>query len=554
MKRIFTVFLIAAAAVAFAAFFVINWTDGEGASTGDSVRQAVVKRADMIVAVSATGAIVPRSEAKLSFDSPGKVSQVVVEVGDEVAADDELALLDDAQLAFQAEQARAALDAAQAQLRQLTDGARDEEVAISEANLDAAEATLAGAEANLREMKNSPDPYQVEAAQANLRTAQANLQLAMIQLEQITDGATSAEIAAAEAQVASAFVQQKVARDTHDQTMKCQTVTLPDGKKKEVCPALGTIEEQARFNLYAADEAYEAAQAQLDQILAGPTQAQIGTGNTNVAASEAQRDAAQAQLDQLLAGPSLEQLQAAQANVDALKAQRDAAQAQLDLLLSSPSASQMAAAQANVDQAQVALDRVLAELEKATLRAPFDGIVTEVNVKPAQLAPASLPAVTVVDNSEFWIEVNVDEIDVARIVEGQDVAISVDALPEVSITGRVERVAPAASQLGGVVVYKVTIVLDETDLPLRVGMSATADITTQELENVLLVPNWAIRIDRDTGHTFVNLLTSDQVQETEVTIGARGEDFSQVLSALNEGDIVVAGDVAGLRTLLERGD
>jgi HlyD family secretion protein len=130
----------------------------------------------------------------------------------------------------------------------------------------------------------------------------------------------------------------------------------------------------------------------------------------------------------------------------------------------------------------------------------------------------------------------------------------VDALPGMLITGRVKSVAPAASQIGGVVVYKVTIVLDETDLPLRVGMSATADITTQELENVLLVPNWAIRIDRDTGHTFVNLLLDDQVQETEVTIGVRGEDFSQVLSALSEGDIVVAGDVAGLRTLLERGD
>jgi multidrug efflux pump subunit AcrA (membrane-fusion protein) len=139
-------------------------------------------------------------------------------------------------------------------------------------------------------------------------------------------------------------------------------------------------------------------------------------------------------------------------------------------------------------------------------------------------------------------------------VEGQDVAIDIDALPDAMITGRVKRIAPAASQIGGVVVYQVTIVLEDTDLPLRVGMSATADITTQELEDVLQVPNWAIRIDRETGQTLVNLLQDNEVKETEVRIGVRGEDFSQVLSGLEEGDVVVAGDVAGLRTLLERGE
>ena len=553
MKKLLIVLVIVAVGAA-AVFIVANRSNDEGESVGDSVRQAEVERADMVVAVSATGSIVPKSEASLSFDLPGKVARVVVETGDSVATGDVLVRLDDAQLAFQVEQANAALAAAQAQLNQLTVGPRIEEVAISEANLDATEAALEGAQANMRELEKGPNAHQVDVARANLRTAEANVQLAMIQRDQIADGATAAEIAAAEAQLASALVQQKVARDTHDQTMKCQTVSLPDGKKKEICPALGTIEEQARFNLFAADEGYEAAQVQLDQILAGATQAQIDTGAVNVGASEAQQDAAQAQLNQLLSGASDEQLQAAQANVGALEAQRNAAQAQLDLLLAGASVNQVAAAQASVDQAQVALDKAVADLDKAALTAPFDGIVTQVNVKPAQLAPATLPAVIVEDMSELRIEVDVDEIDVARIVEGQDVTMRVDALPGVLISGHVKRVAPAASRIGGVVVYQVTIVLDDTDLPLRVGMSATADITTQKLENVLLVPNWAIRIDRVTGNTFVNLLAVDAVKEAEVRIGVRGEDFSQVLSGLEEGDVVVAGDVVGLRTLLERGE
>ncbi len=546
--------LVIVLVVAAGVIYLQNRPEESNHEVEESIRQAMVERGDMVVSVTATGSIVARDEAGLSFDLPGKVAEVWVETGDTVEVGDELARLDDTTLTFNVRQAEAALAAAQAQLDQLRAGPRQEEVAVTAANLESAQAGLEGAEANLREVKRGPDENQVASAEANLEVAEASLWLATIQRDQIAKGASAPEIAAAEAQVASALVQQKVARDTHDQTLKCRTVTLPSGKKEEICPALGTIEEQARYNLFAADEAVEAAQAQLDQLLAGPTDEQIDTGKANVAAATAQRDAVQAQLDLLRAGPSAEQLEVAQANVAALTAQRDAAQAQLDLLLAGSSVHQIAAAQANVDQAQVALDMAQAELDKAILVAPFDGVVTAVNVQPGQLAPATLPAVTLADVSELHIVVDVDEIDVARLEDGQDVMVSVDALPGEVISGYVKRIAPAANQVGGVVIYQVTVVLDDTDLPLRLGMSATADIAIEELKDVLLVPNWAIRIDRATGSTFVNLLRAGTAEEVEVEIGVRGEDMSQVISGLQEGDVVVAGDVVGLRDLLERGE
>jgi HlyD family secretion protein len=85
-------------------------------------------------------------------------------------------------------------------------------------------------------------------------------------------------------------------------------------------------------------------------------------------------------------------------------------------------------------------------------------------------------------------------------------------------------------------------------------MSAAADITIDELEDVLLVPNWAIRFDRDTGATLANLVRTSTVEEVEIEIGVRGADSSQVLSGLEEGDVVVAGNVTGLRQLLEQGE
>jgi HlyD family secretion protein len=448
------------------------------------VRRLRVQQGELVVSVSATGSIVPKSEAHLTFDLPGKVETVWVEVGDALQAGDELAQLDDANLNFQVRQAQAVLDSAQAQLDLLGEGPRPEEIAAAQANLDAAEASLAGA---------------------------------IAQRDQIKAGATWAEISAAKAQIAAAQAQQRVARDTHDKTMECHTYKLPSGKEEKICPGLGTAEEHARFNLHAANEALASAEAQLGQLYAGAT---------------------------------LEQLAIASANISTTLAQRDAVQAQLDLLQREPSVYQIAAAQASVDQASVALEMAQAELEKMMLLAPFDGVVTAVNVREGEMTPAALPALTLADMTELQIVVDVDEIDVARIIEGQEVLIRVDALPDETISGRVERIAPAASQVGGVVVYRVTIVLDETDLPLRIGMSATAAITIERLEDVLLVPNWAIRIDRDTGHTFVNLWRGEFIQEVEIEIGVRGEDLSQVLSGLREGDEVVAGQVGGLRSLL----
>jgi HlyD family secretion protein len=529
-------------------------SDEEGVQEEDSVRRTQIERGEMVVSVRATGSIVAKAEARLSFDLPGKVSEVWVEVGERVKVGSELARVDDTNPTLRVRQARAALAAAQAQLDQLKADAYQGEVSASKANVEAAQARLDGANANLRELEKGPDVNQVAAAEANLRAAQASLWLATIQRDQVQRGASEADIAGAEAQLASALAQQKVARDAHDRTLKCYTVTLPSGAEEEICPALGMMEEQARFNLYAADEAVDAAQAQLDRLQSGPTDEQIDTANANVAVAAAQRDGAQAQLDLLRSGTSAEQLQAAQANAAALTAQRDAAQAQLDLLLAGANEFQIAAAQASVDQAQVALEIAQVELDSATLVAPFEGVVTAVTVQAGQIAPAAVPAMTLVDSSELQIVVDVDEVDVARLAEGQEVTIRVDALPDEMISGYVKRIAPAASQVGGVIVYEVSIVLSETDLPLRVGMSATASIVIERLHDVLLVPNWAIRIDRDTGRTFVNLVREATVEENEVKIGVRGEDVSQVLSGLQEGDVVVAGDVVGLRSLLESGE
>ncbi len=492
---------------------VIAWWSQLSAPPDEEMLSAVVERGTVRVDVSANGSVQPRARVSLAFEVPGRVAEVLVDVGDSVEAGDVLARLHSEHLALQVRQAGAALASAEARLAQLQVGARPEAVAVAEAGLRAVEAQEGAAAANL---------------------------------DQLKAGASDAEIAAAEAGLASAMAQYKSAEDMHDMTMECFNIDLPYGQgQKEICPLLGPAEEQARYGLAAADSALAAAQARLDEALAGT---------------------------------DANQIRAAQANVSAVAAQRDAAQAQLDLLIAGASENQIAAAAALVAQAEAALDMAQLMLARATLYAPFDGVVSAVNVTEGQMTGSGLPAITLVDNSRFHVDVLVDELDVAGLADGQPVEVTLDALPDVVLSGSVERIAPAAARspsmdvaalasmstaglasMGtqiaapGAASYDVTIALDETSAPLRAGMSATTIATTRELADVLLIPSWVVRIDRDTGQTYVQRRVGEQTERVDVRLGLRGHGVVQVLAGLEEGDVVVLIQESVIEAIREAG-
>jgi HlyD family secretion protein len=179
-------------------------------------------------------------------------------------------------------------------------------------------------------------------------------------------------------------------------------------------------------------------------------------------------------------------------------------------------------------------------LVNATLTAPFDGTVAEVNIVGGQAAAGTLqPAIVLADLTSFHIDVGIDEIDVGKLSEGQAVKLSVDALPGVPITGVVDRIAPTAQENAGVVSYMVTVVIDPTDAPIRAGMSAIVDIITDVRDNVLVIPNRFIRIDRTTGRAYVNVKRGEQVEEVEIITGLRNDTESEVVQGLNEGDVLI---------------
>jgi HlyD family secretion protein len=280
---------------------------------------------------------------------------------------------------------------------------------------------------------------------------------------------------------------------------------MPDGSKKEICPGLGTPEEQARYNLHAANETLEAAQMQLDAL--------------------------QASTDY--------QESALWANEARAVGQRDAVQAQLDLLMAGATDAQIAAAEANVDQAQVALDSALLALERASLTAPFTGVVARVDVAVSEFASPQMPAFILVDDSQFRVEASVDEADIGWVKVAQPVQITLDAFPEQILMGTVIAVAPSAELDTGIVSYLVTIEIDHTDLALRGGMTANTEIIREQRENVLLVPNRAIWIDTETGKSFVEKMVDGEIVIAFIEQGITNDQVSEVLGGLEDGDQLV---------------
>jgi HlyD family secretion protein len=176
-----------------------------------------------------------------------------------------------------------------------------------------------------------------------------------------------------------------------------------------------------------------------------------------------------------------------------------------------PAASELTAAEATLDrataseasalaavqQAQATLRSDRTNLAKARIRSPIDGVVLARKIDPGQTVAASLQAPTLFTLAEnlaqMQLEVNVDEADVGSVQPGQKAQFSVDAWPDRRYPAVIQRVNLGAQTTNNVVSYLTTLKVDNADLSLRPGMTATADITTLAIDQALLVPNAALR-------------------------------------------------------------
>ncbi len=170
----------------------------------------------------------------------------------------------------------------------------------------------------------------------------------------------------------------------------------------------------------------------------------------------------------------------------------DAAEAALDR-----AEADEAAAKASASQALGVLEANETDLSKTVIRSPINGIVLTRSVEPGQTVAASFQAPVLFslaeDLTQMELHVDVDEADVGQVREGQTAEFSTDAYPGRTFEARITQVRYGSESTEGVVTYETVLEVNNSDLSLRPGMTATADITVNKVENALLVPNSALR-------------------------------------------------------------
>jgi HlyD family secretion protein len=377
------------------------------------------------------------------------------------------------------------------------------------------------------EMLAALDTTDLELA---VRQAEVGLAQAEAQLQQLNEGPNTADVAAAEAALASAQQALASAQAGYQQTLK--------GPDADSLAAARAQVEQARVQLQQAQQAYDRVKDRPDVGML-PQSTQLQNATIALETAEAQYRAAEKSVTSA-------QVAAARSQVTAAEAQIAQAQANIDRLNRGASEGQKAVARAGIDQAMLALQQAQRRLEQTRLEAPWDGVVTAVTLVEGGQATPGQPAIRLADTGQFHLDAQVDEVDIAGIEVGQVVNLEVDALPDEKLTGRVSRLSPSAvtTQTGGVT-YNVRLDIDETDAPLLTGMSATATIIATTRSEVLLAPNRAIQLERETGRTFVERVVGEELERVEVQLGLRDEQFSEVREGVSEGDTLAIRSRSG---------
>jgi HlyD family secretion protein len=368
--------------------------------------------------VIAEARVVPVRYVTLSLSSGGALAEVRVAEGERVDAGRVLARLDTARQAEAAvAQAEAALQGAEAKLAELRSGARVDEINAARGTLDAAKAHYHQLAAGARPEEREQARMAVEQADGQVRAAE----------QAVRQADTEGKVADADlVRIELLYAQGAVAEQTVDQVRARVQVDK-------------AADEAARARLDVAKAQAAWVRQQLRLVVGGPRQEEV-----DGAAADVRR--AQALLALLEAGARPETIAAAEADV--------------------------AVAQANVKAKET--------LAQTELRAPFAGVVVALVPNLDEFVPPGVPIVRLADTSVWEIETtDLSDLSVARVREGDPVALTFDGIPGLHLTGRVIRVQGFGESKQGDIVYKVTIRPDRQDPRFRWNMTASVEISSK---------------------------------------------------------------------------
>ncbi len=396
--------------------------------------------------VSATAKIVPEQFASLSVNAAGVVAEVPVSEGDFVT---------EGQLLIQikgGEQAQAAITAAQFELT-------NAQVALDElyenTNLLAADAlkTAEDAEDDLEDLLDRK--LQEALALQAIADAEKAIENTQRTYTYTTNTADQADIDAAKAQV---ILAEDALEDAIDDFKDYE-----DRNEDDLTRANFLARKSA------AQQAYDDAVRRLNALEGTGSDADIAVAEANLATATAQLSDAQRNWERVQEGAS-------PGDVALLEAQIENAYRDYEIYKDGPDPDDVAVLDARIANAEAQLAAAEAALADLQLLAPFDGVISELNINPNEWVSPGLPVLVIADLEHLQVETtDLGEIDVAQVKVGDVAVVTLDALPKLELEGTVTKIAPKADEGPGVN-YTVTLELNEVPAELLWGMTAYIDI------------------------------------------------------------------------------
>ncbi len=412
-------------------------------------------------AIRALGTIQPAQALQLSFGAGAPIRSVRVRLGTRVTAGQPLAELDTAQWALELENARQDVAYAQAALASLTRGADPALVERAEAEhaRQVAEAEIALRVAGQKlAQAQCPDPA------SDVLVAQAEASQAKLELEQARAGSPAATLAVARVNLARAVDVLSNAQDEYRKALDrpWEPQQIRDGLAKAIQSAEWDV-EAAQAQLEDAERAETVHRSKIEALQVGSDIAEV-----HVAQALDTQAAYSVTLELLAADVALAELR-----LNSLKAWQNP-------LLDPPGADRVAQATARLRQAEIAVEQLQRQMDRATLRAPFDGAVSAVYAHPGEWSSPGAPVVEIVDMGHWYVETrNVGELSIGRVREGQRAVVQVLAFDKAEVEGTVAAISPVAVVQQGDTTYTLIIDLESTALDLRPGMNAQVEIQVE---------------------------------------------------------------------------
>jgi HlyD family secretion protein len=353
-----------------------------------------------------------------------------------------------------------------------------------------------------------------------VQQAQLALQMAELQKQKLLTGPDEGQIRIAEANL---------------QAAQSAAAGIASAVSPEEILALELAYQQAQGVLDAATQARATAPGDQPEQAYALLDARVGQASFNLEIARLQLEAART---------------GSPAASGAAYARVTQAERELERLQSGPTQAEIDRADATIEQRRLELEAAERALERTVLTSPFEGYVSTVSTEIGAVTLPGVAALELTDTNPLRLTVQVDEIDIREIREGMPAMVRLDALSGVELDATLERIDLVATNNAGIVSYDVLVRLDETEPRVRVGMTAEAAVVVESRSDVLVVPNQYIRLDRGRNRAYVNLLNADgTLEEIEVTLGLQGQDSSEIVSGLREGDVVavdLGGDALGL--------